>query len=157
MTTGTFPNKLSIFTMPGFAYRPLERARREIRLLQILPRHSEAVNADDADSIQCALEHASLDDKPEFQALSYTWGDASRVRKITLNGAVVTVTENLELALRHLQSGSLVKRLWVDAICINQQDDHERSAQVQQMRTIYESASLVIVWLGPAADDSDLA
>jgi hypothetical protein len=42
-------------------------------------------------------------------------------------------------------------------ICINQKDDEEKSWQVAQMLRIYEKAADTLVWLGPAADDSDLA
>jgi len=54
--------------------------------------------------IKCTIEHVSLDDKPEFQALSYAWGDGAC--KINLNGTIATVTENLESALQHLQAVS---------------------------------------------------
>ena len=42
-------------------------------------------------------------------------------------------------------------------LSINQQDDEEKSWQVQQMRDVYGNASLVLVWLGPAGDTSDIA
>lgn len=47
--------------------------------------------------------------------------------------------------------------LWIDAICINQEDDDEKGQQVQSMAKIYAKASRVIVWLGEAAEDSDQA
>jgi hypothetical protein len=46
---------------------------------------------------------------------------------------------------------------WADSICINQADVHERSSQVRLMNTIYRSAEMVAIWLGPAAQDRDLA
>lgn len=46
--------------------------------------------------------------------------------------------------------------LWADAICIDQIDNDEKSHQVQQMRRVYEMAESTLVWLGPAADNSDI-
>lgn len=67
------------------------------------------------------------------------------------------VTENLYVALQHLRLLDRSRILWVDAICINQDDQREREAQVAIMCEIYSGASRVLVWLGPAAEDSDLA
>jgi hypothetical protein len=67
------------------------------------------------------------------------------------------VTENLILALTHIQDGEKTCVIWVDAVCINQEDEEEKGAQVQRMGKIYGSAALTIVWLGQAEDDSDLA
>ena len=67
------------------------------------------------------------------------------------------VTRNLAVALQHLRYEREPRVLWIDAICINQQDVHERSAQVQRMGDIYRSARQTTVWLGPEEDDSCLA
>ncbi|CAO1599668.1 hypothetical protein XANCAGTX0491_003383 [Xanthoria calcicola] len=67
------------------------------------------------------------------------------------------VTRNLAVALRHLRYEREPRVLWIDAICINQQDVHERSAQVERMGDIYRSARQTTVWLGPEEDDSCLA
>jgi hypothetical protein len=45
----------------------------------------------------------------------------------------------------------------VDAICINQDDLAERSAEVLEMGSIYSRAEQVVVWLGPSSKDSRLA
>ena len=67
------------------------------------------------------------------------------------------VTRNLAVALRHLRYEREPRVLWIDAICINQQDVHERSAQVERMGDIYRSARQTTVWLGPGLDDRCLA
>ena len=67
------------------------------------------------------------------------------------------VTRNLAVALQHLRYEHEPRVLWIDAICINQQDVHERSAQVERMGDIYRSARQTTVWLGPEEDDSCLA
>ena len=71
--------------------------------------------------------------------------------------STLEVTRNLAVALQHLRYQHKPRVLWIDAICINQQDVHERSAQVQLMGDIYRSARQTTVWLGPEEDDSCLA
>jgi hypothetical protein len=67
------------------------------------------------------------------------------------------VTRNLEIALRHLRLPDKGRALWIDALCIDQDDFAERSAEVSRMGTIYGRASQVIVWLGSGSEDSTLA
>ncbi|KAM5351792.1 hypothetical protein ACJ41O_004515 [Fusarium nematophilum] len=94
----------------------------------------------------------------DFAALSYVWG-TDHDGKIMVNGQEMTVTRNLEDALREL-SGDEERfarryKLWVDAICINQSDQDETAEQVSRMREIYSKAWAVVAWLGPAEEDSD--
>ncbi|GAB1316392.1 hypothetical protein MFIFM68171_06602 [Madurella fahalii] len=87
----------------------------------------------------------------DFAALSYVWGDESMRRDIILNDKVVSITANLERALRVLARDGVFGgryKLWIDAICINQADDQERAHQVQKMREIYSGAWAVISWIG---------
>lgn len=108
--------------------------------------------------IECLLSHVSLSSKPDYEALSYSWGDQKEdIGAITLGGKPLPVTPNLENALRHLRLAEKSRTLWVDALSINQIDDEEKTHQVQHMRTIYEFASRVVIWLGKSSDDSDLA
>jgi hypothetical protein len=81
--------------------------------------------------------------------LSYVWGTEKAPDPILLDGQPFYITENLKDALIMIQHGSKKERvLWIDAICINQNDSLERNAQVRQMRHIYSSARRVLVWLG---------
>ena len=59
------------------------------------------------------------------------------------------------LALQHLRYKETDRVLWVDAICINQQNHLERGHQVRHMASIYRAAERVVIWLGVADDDSD--
>ena len=96
----------------------------------------------------------------DYAALSYVWGDPADTKAIILNGAVVRVQRNLEAVLRTLSSRAEFHgnyRLWVDAICINQNDMKEKSRQILKMRTVYGNASEVVAWLGEEVDDSSKA
>lgn len=122
-------------------YSPLNTSRREIRLLRLMA-------GSVSDKIQCELFVISLDDPIKFEALSYAWGDAHDTLSITLEGQLRSATRNLESALRNLRYSFQDRKLWVDALCINQNDISERSNQVGLMRDIYSTAKEVVVWLG---------
>jgi hypothetical protein len=137
-------------------YTPLKD--REIRLLVI-------ESSSDADTVvTCCVQTVSLDINPEYIALSYVWGDAAITTKILVNEEDFAATVNLAAALRQLRAfraddsmnpiNRLPSFLWVDAICINQNDIPERNSQVQLMRDIYQNSVVVISWLGPEADGS---
>lgn len=133
-------------------YRPLKRVNPEIRLLEILghdqdPRYRLLPS--------CRIFHATLKTKLDFVALSYAWGDASEKRLILVDDSPVRVTANLYGAITALRYPNRNRVLWIDAVCINQGDDTEKSWQVGLMKDIYQQASQVLAWLGPAYDDSD--
>ena len=111
---------------------------------------------DSSNPLRCSLNEVALEDPPRYQALSYVWGSKADPATIILNGQPFQVTENLNEALKQLRSPTADHTLWVDALCINQEDVPERNAQVQLMRTIYANADRVLLWLGPEAEDSDL-
>ena len=94
---------------------------------------------------------------PQYEALSYTWGPQSPTVEITINEQPFAVRENLYNALTRLRRSDKHRVLWIDAICINQEDIIERSDQVQRMRSIYQRAETVLIWLGESYDNSDLA
>jgi hypothetical protein len=88
---------------------------------------------------------------PAFYALSYVWGDPTRTHEILVDGKTLKITENLYNALRDMQRDSIIDPyVWADAVCINQEDLDERSAQVLLMREVYHSAAFVQIWLGPS-------
>ncbi|KAF4632483.1 hypothetical protein G7Y89_g5649 [Cudoniella acicularis] len=124
--------------------------RKDIRLLTLL---AGTFN----DEIQCQLHTVSLNYDPPFTALSYCWGDAKSRGNITVNGHQVSVTESLEVALRYMRHQEEHLQVWADAICINQSNRAEKSVQVAMMGDIYAQASLVWIWLGKPADNSNVA
>lgn len=129
-------------------YQPLSVTHQEFRLLSIPPKSS-------GDAINYSLFHSPLNDNVDYLALSYVWGDAKKTRPITVNSQYRRVTENLAVALQNLQHDDRPIIIWIDAICINQDDDPEKSGQVQLMRQIYTTAREVIIWLGPSTPQTD--
>lgn len=124
-------------------YTPLNKASKEIRILQLLPGVFD-------DNIRCQLSVTSV--YGVFEALSYVWGDATKTRRIEVDGTTKHVTQNLESALRYLRHRDEVRTLWVDAVCIDQGNLQERGHQVGMMDLIYQGAERVIVWLGADND-----
>ncbi len=75
------------------------------------------------------LVHVDLNNNSEYSALSYVWGSGGQCTLIECNGRGAEVTKNLAKALRHLRYESGSRYLWVDALCINQQDVEERAIE----------------------------
>src|SRR5690242_19071913 len=105
---------------------------------------------------------ATMQPKPEYEALSYTWGDAYLQREIFCNDDAtrsptpLKVTVNCYEAQQSLRYADQPRSLWIDAICIDQAKIEERNAQVKMMGSIFADAREVVVYLGESADDSDL-
>ncbi|KAF2110904.1 heterokaryon incompatibility protein-domain-containing protein [Lophiotrema nucula] len=134
-------------------YAPLAEGRREIRLLHVAPKDPSQPDS----AIASRFSAASLDDNPDYEALSYAWGDHTKEKTIFIDSTSVGITRNLHDALEDLQLAYQERTLWVDAVCINQADNEERTHQVSQMRHVYESASRVIAYLGKEYEGSDAA
>lgn len=132
--------------MSTFSYQPVDSTVGEIRLLILHPAAKH-----DAD-IQCNLETVNLSARPQYDALSYTWGYAGYADHIHLNAQAFPVRENAAQALRRLRLPKKIRRIWIDAICINQDDLAERAEQVTLMGRIYGQAGEVCVWLGELND-----
>lgn len=132
-------------------YLPLPSSSEYVRLIELLP-------VADADQlIHCKLRVVRLSDKPDYVALSYVWGDETTRRPACVNGLQITITEQLDLALRRVRDGTDERVLWADALCINQRNLAERNNQVQLMGQIFSSARRVLVFLGPTKPGLDKA
>ena len=157
-------------------YKPLDKSKKEIRLLRILPAQSSK------DELVCCLVRADLDDRPPYDALSYTWGSLDDTVGVKLifrktlyvdssysdNGSqehevdmkmfegheqtVVDnfqITTNLYAGLRSfLVNNETEIFIWADMLCMNQSDNSERSHQVRFMDQVFSRATRVIAWLG---------
>lgn len=100
--------------------------------------------------ITCSLEPVPLPESTsaQYEALSYVWGDPAERNEILLDGQPTSITRNLWTALKHIRKPDAARDLWVDAVCINQNDVQERNEQVRQMGRIYSQAERVLIWLG---------
>ncbi|KAI0549271.1 heterokaryon incompatibility protein-domain-containing protein [Xylaria curta] len=116
------------------------------------------------DVISVRLENARLSDTPPYEALSYTWGDATQTTTIQISSdldgykpTVHSIALNCYLALQRLRRPDERRALWIDAICIDQESIAERDHQLSLMAAIYAKASEVIVYLGEGDEESDAA
>jgi hypothetical protein len=133
-------------TRQPYKYLPITD-NNGIRLIALQPWPDKAA------PVHCSMIHTTLrqarDDIYEhYTALSYVWGDANDKTPISIDGKFLQITKNLECALRHLRDEKRVLHVWADGVCINQQDDDEKSQQVQQMGRVYEVAHHTVIFLG---------
>ena len=135
----------------------LSTSRNDIRLLVIRPSSSQLPE------LCCTLVVKSLNDNPYYRAHSYRWGNPVKTELIRVNDRRVMIPMNLMRVLNSIQRNADAQPLeteqfhWLDYLCIDQNNVHEKNAQVPRMGIIYSSAISVIAHVGPAADDSDLA
>jgi hypothetical protein len=142
-----------------FEYKPIEHPS-QIRIIYLLP-------GDHNDTLHCILRHIDLEDSklPWFDALSYVWGDPyipkQPMRLSNFNPEFIDIsrsshlfketpiTASLSFALRNFRyNDNIARAMWVDAVCINQNDLAEREREVLKMCKIYSQAKRVLVWLG---------
>lgn len=92
---------------------------------------------------------ASLEDGANKQ--SHGLSDSALVDNSNISGVArgrTSLSPSLQLKLSRL-------RLWVDALCINQTDMHEKARQIPRMREIYGYAMQVLAWLGENIPEDD--
>ncbi|KAH8668562.1 heterokaryon incompatibility protein-domain-containing protein [Xylariales sp. PMI_506] len=133
------------------------KSHDSIRLVQIEP----ASNDNSPDQVHITIMETSLTAAPDFEAVSYTWGDPLE-ESVNLvmcqpTGVPVTMTQNCYSVLRRLRQPQERRTIWLDAVCINQGDIDERSAQVRMMGEIYARAKRVVIDIGQEAEDSSRA
>ena len=125
-----------------FHYAKLDSAQNQIRLLRIRPVTS--ANSE----LVIELITASLDEKPDYVALSYAWGSNNRDYDVKcVDGSTISVTASLHMTLWELRQKCFTV-VWADQICINQLDRQELGQQVSIMSRIYSQARSVVVRLG---------
>ncbi|KAA8564775.1 hypothetical protein EYC84_010547 [Monilinia fructicola] len=132
----------------GLFDRTLKGYIKSLRDAQDIPKNYVASNG----------EVAHLSDR--YVALSYVWGSSTDKKTILVNGMEMQVTQNLHIALLQLRKSNWVRRrvnIWIDAICINQDDLDEREMQVKLMRDIYAIAWQVVIALGAATSNTAIA
>jgi hypothetical protein len=127
---------------PVYATVAVDLSTREFRLVELQ-------DIEHSTSPSCVLRKFSVDGtQPPYIALSYAWGRDEAFADIILNGHCFPVGRNLWHFLNQMKLSNEFNTYWIDAICINQKSDQERSHQVQLMREIYSYADSVFLWLG---------
>jgi Heterokaryon incompatibility protein (HET) len=138
---------------PDFEYKSLPPGA--IRILTVHP-------GSDTSDLDCSFTIREKDESGHYETLSYVWGTDPpscplRIRSSDDGFRNLRITINLMSALKQLRNSSSPRRFWIDAICINQSSEHEKSHQVPLMSKIYSEASNVCVWIGEDDADSPLA
>lgn len=111
------------------------------------------------DDVHCTLDHWEIKKCPEYEAISYTWADESGIdtksETIYLNGSLFPVTANCKAALRRVRMHQEQRTIWIDAVCINQENKDERGHQVQLMPNIYMGAKKVLIYIGEPTSEEE--
>jgi hypothetical protein len=136
--------------MLSYEYEPLQH-NDSIRILVLHP------SPEESDPITCTIQHVRLSDAQlRYEALSYTWGDPTQQYEIHFpeSQSTLTVGKTCRDALQLLRLGDRDRLLWIDAICINQQNLVERAQQVRIMDGVFNHAESVVVFLGQQVPES---
>lgn len=127
-------------------------AKTEIRLIELFAAREPSPEGKSNEYIRCKIQVHKLEEAPDYEALSYTWGNMMPSLPISLiqdsGDTWIGTTPQLMMALRRLRLSSGSRLLWIDQLSINQTDDVEKSFQVQLMGDIYKKAKVVVIWLG---------
>jgi hypothetical protein len=123
------------------AYRLLNNEAREIRLLNLFPASGQS-------ALRAALVYTSLDNPLPYETISYCWGKTRARGNIWLNETSFDVPASSLKALRCVRKSGETRLIWIDAICINQDDIGERGSQVSLIAWIYQNSRLNLVYLG---------
>jgi hypothetical protein len=128
--------------------------------LPLVPNEIRLLEIEGGDQPICRIRHSSLNEIPDYHALSYHWGApvrSSALKPIELNGLRVLIRPNIHSFLCNLIYHFQKLTVWLDILCINQKDAQERNEQVSLMGNIFSSATGVYVWLGDPTSDTDYA
>ncbi|KAK7926686.1 hypothetical protein PG985_003684 [Apiospora marii] len=139
----------------GYIYDSLPLKQDEFRLLKLYPASTRQA--------PIFIELFKIDKlhpevpTPSYDAISYRWGDQTDRRFLTANGQRISVTRSLHTALTYMRDESSTRILWIDGVCINQNDTVERGQQVLQMGSIFSGAETVRIFVGEAEDNDKIA
>lgn len=127
-------------------YKSLDIEKKEIRLLHLAAgfQHSPICGY---------FSYVSLeeDPTPEYEAVSYAWGDTSLRGTMFLCDQLIDIPSSSEKVLRHFRLAQDERILWIDALCINQHDIEERYRQMTIVPDIFMNAKLSLVWRGESS------
>jgi hypothetical protein len=125
----------------GSPYHPLDQSKRQFRLLRLLESTS--------DCIECEIRIFSLadNDQPPWKALSYRWGDDEPDFVVHVNDHAFLIRKNLHKIITQMIMEERRDWIFIDALCINQDDESEKPGQVQLMGEVYRQADEVVAWI----------
>ncbi|KAK5695547.1 hypothetical protein LTR97_009057 [Elasticomyces elasticus] len=124
-------------------YHELEQTRKEVRILVIEPAASH-------EPVRCTFQTISLldDALPQYETVSYAWGDATKRDVVYIGGHQLSVPLSAKNVLQRMRRSDKPRTVWIDVICIDQQNLVDRNYLVQLMCEIYSSTSTGFIWLG---------
>lgn len=135
-------------------YQSVDSLREwQIRILELQPHHCRAPLVSrlfNADMLRGGgIVESGTKNRQTYVALSYYWGDDRRPKyHLECNGIDYPIPVAAYRALHRLRDRYVPTYIWIDTVCINQHDDQDRSKQVSKMRSIYQNARKVVVYLG---------
>jgi len=124
-----------------YTYRPLPHGH--IRLLYLLPGNTN-------ERLHGMIFHTPYDSKKDYQSLSYVWGSDRRTHEIVTADGIVNITKSLSNALHGLRRKDKAITLWVDALCINQEDNNEKEQQIRLLPQIFQNSTFTYAFLDGA-------
>jgi hypothetical protein len=133
----------------GHQWRPLNKGREEIRLLDL--------NAGaEGFPLSGKLRHAFLSERarPSYETISYAWGDPALVEEIVVDARCIAIPASAAAALRCMRLPQCDRTLWIDCICIDQDNDDEKSHQVSLMAKVFASSIETLAFLGTDNDNT---
>lgn len=130
-----------------YMWSPVGRHSKEIRLLDL---EAGVGNS----PLQGRLQHVFLDSpaRPAYETISYAWGDTALVDSILVDNKSLPIPASAGSALRRMRSVSMTRTFWIDCVCIDQNDNHEKGHQVGLMAEIFKNSLWTLAHLG---DDDD--
>lgn len=133
-----------------YEYKPVDAARKEIRVLVVHPGPNEA-------PVRTTLQHTLFEaSTAAYETISYAWGDPTVRSSILVDDKLLDVPASAERVIRRVRRET-DRTIWIDAVCINQEDLDERGHQVSLMGNIYNRSVGNIVWLGDSKESSPAA
>ncbi|RSL73750.1 hypothetical protein CEP54_000116 [Fusarium duplospermum] len=130
-------------------HSPMKDPKRCLRLLHLNDSTSHVLSG----RFECDWIHRV---RP-YEAVSYTWGgedgDYTKTEFILIDGKLFPITKNCAAVLHKIRKPGETLAIWIDSICINQNDVNERSVQVSQMGKIFSGAQKVHIYIGSNVDD----
>lgn len=127
----------------NYQYESLStETQSNIRLLKLYP-------GSGYEMIRLDMYKVNLGEHPDYETLSYEWGEKFGTIPVECEGRYLRITPNLKVALKAIRFTDQPRTLWIDALCIDQSNISERNQQVEQMTDIYRNAAATLVWLGP--------